>query len=140
MSDDRTQPAQGRVSLPQDEAALEAAFAAARGESAAERGLPGPLMARILADAEAARPPLSRPVPPAPAPRRRRAALMWAGLARPGWGAAGGAAACALVGLWLGYAPPPALAGVAGSLVAPFGAGVSPADLLVPLDAEPLDV
>jgi hypothetical protein len=131
---------------------LEAAFAAARADGDETAPLPDGLLARLVADAEAARPPVT-----APASRgRARGGLgqlldrLFAGqgTAMPGfgWPAATGLAASALVGLWLGYAPPASLAGLSTLSAALLGASsadtdpASPGAILAPLDFGGLDV
>ncbi len=148
MTDDRATPVPtGRGQETATGDALESAFAAARAEGDPAAPLPAGLMARLLAEAEAERPlaPGAVPGAPASAPARAGGIHAWLGsLLRParqgaglGWGAAGGLAACVLAGLWLGYAPPPAVEGLTGGVAATvFGAGdaLAASDLLAPLD------
>ncbi|MCJ8140468.1 hypothetical protein [Falsirhodobacter halotolerans] len=68
------------------------------------------LMARILADADAAR---ARPAPPAP----RRPWWRVFGLMAGGAGAMAGLASAALAGVWIGFAQPEALGLITGNLV-----------------------
>ncbi|WP_158547531.1 dihydroorotate dehydrogenase [Rhodovulum sp. 12E13] len=130
---------------PETEAgdALESAFAAARAQGDPAAPLPAGLMARLLAEAGAERPPAAAAVAGASAPAGGITA--WLGsLFRPadrggglGWGAAGGIAACGLAGLWLGYAPPPALEGLTGGVAATVfadGDALATSELLAPLD------
>lgn len=144
MTDDRATPApagRGQETAAGD--ALERAFAAARAEGDPAAPLPEELMARLLAEAEAERPLAPGAVPGAPAGAGGINAWL-GGLLRPagqgggfGWGAAGGLAACVVAGLWLGYAPPPALEGLTGGVAATvFGAGdaLATSELLAPLD------
>lgn len=89
---------------PHDER-LEDFFAAARQDAPAPSGA---LMARVLADAEAAMPRgIAGPARPDPArsgPDPRAGGLLgWLG-AFGGWGGLGGLATAALAGLWFGYA------------------------------------
>ncbi len=89
-----------------NEQELEALFAAAR------RDAPTPsadLMARVLADAEAAQAqaqaaPAARPTRPAARPRWRQVVDLLGG-----WPAMAGLATAGVAGLWLGVAPPAAL-------------------------------
>jgi hypothetical protein len=110
---------------------LEALFAEAR----ALRTEPGSdLTARILADAQAVAG--ERRAPARPAPSLPRAGWRdWpAGLG--GWPAMGGLAASTVAGLWIGWAPPAALADAAQGLAGwVWGDGVAVA---VGLD-DPLD-
>lgn len=90
-----------------DQDTLDAAFAAAR------RPDPAPseaLMARVLADAEAAQ---SRPATREPRPTR------WSGFfdLLGGWPAVSGLAAAGVAGLWLGLAPPASVEDLAGTLL-----------------------
>ncbi len=101
--------------MERDGIELERFFAAARRES------PTPsetLMARVLADAEAA---LPRPAPQGPAAESRSRATGLRGLlgAFGGWGGLGGLATAALAGLWFGYVAP----GDAGSVAAVLTGG-----------------
>jgi hypothetical protein len=85
-------------------------------EARSLRAEPGPdLMARILADAAAHQPGRVAPVLAAPA------RLSWLALLG-GWPALGSLAASALAGLWIGLAPPTALASAVTGL---WGEGVS---------------
>lgn len=103
----------GPTGGPGGDGALEAAFAALRADAPRPSAA---LMARVLADAEAAAP---RHAPPA----ARRAALIWRALG--GLPAAAGLAAATLAGVWIGADPP-----------GPFAAGLWPAawDLPATLD------
>lgn len=95
------------------EEGLEALFAEAR----ALRPVPsGDLMARLLADAERER--------PRPAPARAPAFGSWRDwiAALGGWPAMGGLAGVAVVGIWIGAAPP---AGLSSLLPTLWGEGVS---------------
>jgi hypothetical protein len=120
-----------------DERALRAAFEAARAEGDPEAPLPEGLAARLLADAEAARPAPARHAARRAGWGRHLAELipLWP---RAVWATAGGLAACAAVGLWLGYAPPPGFDRMSAALLG--GPALSSGDLLVPLDAGGLDV
>ncbi|MEE4117693.1 MAG: dihydroorotate dehydrogenase [Paracoccaceae bacterium] len=145
MTDERATPApagRGQETAAGD--SLESAFAAARAQGDPAAPLPAGLMARLLADAGAERPPALGAMPGASA--RAGGIHAWlGGLFRParqggglGWGAAGGLAACVLVGLWLGYASPPAVEGLTGGIAATvFGSGdaLATSELLAPLDA-----
>ena len=85
-----------------DDAGLDALFAAAR---AAEAPVPGHLLARVLADADAHMP---RPAPVA-APARPAASRGWlAGVLDMlgGRGAVAGLAAAGLAGVWIGFVQP----------------------------------
>jgi len=140
------------------DAALEAAFAAARAGGVGADRLEPSFAARLLADADAHLPvrraaeetPTGATVFATARPgldTASRRAMSWladrlGGLRRPGafgWGAAGGLACCALVGLWLGFAPPAALEGIA-ALVGGGARSLGPADLLATLDPGGLDV
>ncbi len=81
--------------------------------------LPEGLLERVLADAGALADAAAggRPAPaPAPAARPRRLAACAGWLtALGGWPALAGLSAAALVGLWLGYAPPQAVERLAGA-------------------------
>jgi hypothetical protein len=117
---------------------LAAALAAARAEGDSGAQLPEALSARMMADAAAAQPRASAP---------RGAAWLSrlvGGREGLGWPAATGLAAATLAGLWIGYAPPPALDGVAAALLGTGGAFGSeiagPADLLAPLAPAAPDV
>lgn len=116
---------------------LEAALDAARAEGDEAAPLPEGLAARMMADAATA-----QPRAPARAGSGWRARLFGDG--GLGWPAATGLAAAALAGLWIGYAPPPALDGVTRTLLGTGGAlgseDAGPADLLAPLAPEALDV
>jgi hypothetical protein len=99
-----------------DEAELEGLFAAARGSAPAPSEA---LMARILADADAAVP----APPPVAAPRARHAPRTRRGwLARAlagigGWPAAAGLAAAAFTGLGLGIGAPEMLSELSGGVL-----------------------
>ena len=85
-----------------DDAGLDALFAAAR---AAEAPVPGHLLARVLADADAHMPPSV----PVSAPTRAAAPRGWlAGLLDMlgGRGAVAGLAAAGLAGVWIGFVQP----------------------------------
>lgn len=85
-----------------DDAGLDALFAAAR---AAEAPVPGHLLARVLADADAHMPPSV----PVSAPTRAVAPRGWlAGLLDMlgGRGAVAGLAAAGLAGVWIGFVQP----------------------------------
>ncbi|MCB2115096.1 MAG: dihydroorotate dehydrogenase [Rhodobacteraceae bacterium] len=81
----------------EDERELEGLFRAARALSPAPSGA---LMARVLADAEAARP---RPAPD-PTPVSGVAAPSWIAQLLGGWRGLGGLATAGAAGLWIGYA------------------------------------
>lgn len=73
-------------------------------------------LARVLADAEAAQTGFADPERPAmPAPGRR--GMMAAMRALGGWPAAAGLSTATLAGLWIGIAPPDALAVTAQTLL-----------------------
>jgi hypothetical protein len=116
---------------------LAAALAAARAEGDDRAPLPEALAARMMADAAAAQPRA------APRPGGAWLSRLFGDEGWLGWPAATGLAAAALAGLWIGYAPPPALDGVAAALLGPGMSGpedAGPADLLAPLVPGALDV
>ncbi len=86
------------IEMDRDDIGLEDHFAAARGTAPAPSGA---LMARVLADAEAAMPRAAAP-PLGSGPRPRNLPA-WLG-AFGGWGGIGGLATAAAAGLWFGYA------------------------------------
>lgn len=112
----------------QDDPALKALFAEARGFSPEP---PDDLLARILADADAAtRERAAGRTGAAPAPRPGWLAALLGALG--GWPALGGLAASTVLGLLLGVAQPPALADLPASL---WGEQVS---VTLGLDEDPL--
>ncbi len=100
-----------------DDASLDLAFDALRAEAEPAAPLSAGFQARLLAEAEASMPRArTRSVRDALA-GLRSALAQWG----PGWPAGIGLAACALAGLWFGYAPPPVLEGAADALLAETG-------------------
>lgn len=116
---------------PMTDSALDALFAAAR----EERPEPSPaLMARVMEDAlaEGAARQARATVPRAatrPGPRAAIAAIV---AALGGWPAMGGFATAGIVGLWIGYAAPGAVATYTSNWL---GGGYDIADLMPSLDA-----
>lgn len=89
----------------EDDALLDMVFAAAKEDPAA---MPTPdFMARVLADAEAARPAPAPIAPPVETPRLSVAAKFVALLG--GWQSVSGLAAATVAGVWIGVAAGPAM-------------------------------
>jgi hypothetical protein len=115
--------------MERDDTTLADFFAAARHAAPAPSDA---LIARILADAEAAMPRGAEgPVRPGPAPRRG-GLLSWLG-AFGGWGGVGGLATATLAGLWFGYAglsDPSSLAASVSAALTGGGTAAETTDLL----------
>ena len=119
--------------------ALRAGFEAARAEGDPQVPLPEAFAARLMADADAA-----LPAPPHPDRTLPVSAPYWAWVREAfaplgGWRAAGGLAACAALGFWLGLAPPAALDPLRAAVTGKDTA-LSADDFLAPLDGADLDV
>lgn len=107
------------MAMTDEDRRLEPFFEAARTEAPEPSAA---LMARILADAQAAQ----EVAAPAPARRRRFPGWRLPALAG-GWGAAGGLAAATLAGVWIGFA---ATQGAAGAGLWPATAEIDTLHLL----------
>ena len=126
MSDDRTL---GGVDGPEAEARLDRLFAEARARA------PRPsdaLLARVLAEADAAMPPAPLAASPAPPARRSWLAGLAGGLG--GWGAMGGLAASTVLGVVLGAVQPEAVSALAAGV---WGEGVG---VGLAVDEDPLSL
>jgi len=111
---------------------LEPFFAATKGR---ETPLPHPLMARVMADADAVTQSRRAAVhEKAQGPRRRRSpggAMLTRVLAAVGgWPAVAGLASATLAGLWIGVQPPVAVQNLAAGLIAASGADSYLADVM----------
>ncbi|MGR3455111.1 hypothetical protein [Pseudooceanicola sp.] len=101
---------------PLGDAALDALLAEARDTP---DHLPDALMARMLADAEAAQDARAQAVAPAPQ-RRGRLARAFAGIG--GWPALAGFATATVAGIWIGISPPAVVSDGAAYYVSGGGA------------------
>ncbi len=114
--------------MERDDTTLADFFAAARDAAPAPSDA---LIARILADAEAAMPRRAEG-PARPGPEPRRGVLAWLG-AFGGWGGVGGLATATLAGLWFGYAglgDPVSLAASVSAALTGGGEAAETTDLL----------
>jgi len=113
------------------DAALDEIFAAAR---AREPGPSGALMARILADAEAAQDARFETARPTAVARPSRWARFVEGLG--GWGSLAGLVTATMAGVWLGFVSPDQLNTLSGGLLLPdtSGAAIYALEDILPAD------